>query len=101
MKEIKNTKKLVLFEESIKSGNKIYRLNKEDEKKEKILIYTFIKGNIIYEYEGEKIKTIIIEDTDQFPPFLSSYGYGFSERSLNNFFRYNFNDDKIDTIILS
>jgi hypothetical protein len=101
MIEIKNTEKLILFEESIKSVKKIYRQNKEDEKKEKILIYTFIKGNILYEFEGEKIKKIIIEDTDQFPPFISSYGYGFSERSLHNFFRYNFNDDKIDTIILS
>lgn len=101
MKEIKNTEKLILFEESIKSVKKIYRQNKEDEKKEKILIYTFIKGNILYEFEGEKIKKIIVEDTDQFPPFISSYGYGFSERSLHNFFRYNFNDDKIDTIILS
>lgn len=101
MKEIKNTEKLMLFEESIHSVKKIYRQNKEDEKKEKILIYTFIKGNILYEFEGEKIKKIIIDDTDQFPPFISSYGYGFSERSLNNFFRYNFNDDKIDTIILS
>lgn len=101
MKEIKNTEKLILFEESIKSTRKIYRQNKEDENKEKVLIYTFIKGNIEYEYEGEKIKKIIIEDTDQFPSFISAYGYGFSERSLNNFLRYSFNDDKIDTLILS
>lgn len=100
MKEIKNTEKLILFEESIKSTTKIYRQSKEDENKEKILIYTLSKGNIEYEYEGEKIKKIIIEDTE-FPPFISPYGYGFSERSLNNFFRYNFNDDKIDTITLS
>lgn len=101
MKEVKTTEKLILFEESIKDVKKIYRQNKDDENKEKILIYSFSKGNINYEFEGEKIKKIIIEDSDQFPPFLSQYGYGFSERSLNNFLRYNFNDDKIDTIVLS
>ncbi|MFL9829400.1 Shedu anti-phage system protein SduA domain-containing protein [Flavobacterium sp. ST-87] len=101
MKEIKNTEKLILFEEITKSVKKIYRQNKDDEKKEKFLIYSFIKGNIDYEYDGEKIKKIIIEDSDEFPSFISQYGYGFSERSLNNFFRYKFNDNKIDTIILS
>lgn len=101
MKEFKNTEKLILFEEEKKTFKKVYRQLKEDEKKEKVLIYTINKGNIIYEYEGEKINKIIIEDTDQFPSFISPYGYGFSERSLNNFLRYRFNDDKIDTIVLS
>ncbi len=101
MKEFKNTEKLILFEEEKKTFKKVYRQLKEDEKKEKVLIYTINKGNIIYEYEGEKINKIIIEDTDQFPSFISPYGYGFSERSLNNFLRYSFNDDKIDTIVLS
>lgn len=101
MKELKNTEKLILFEESIKGVKKIYRQNKDDEKKVKTLIYSFVKGNIDYEYDGIQIKKIIIEDSEEFPPFISQYGYGFSERSLNNFLRYNFNDDKIDTIILS
>jgi hypothetical protein len=101
MKEIKNTEKLILFEDSQASIKKIYRQKKDDEKKEKVLIYTINKGNIEYEYEGEKIKKIIIEENTEFPQFISSYGYGFAEKSLNNFFRYSFNDDKIDTIILS
>ena len=101
MKEFKNTEKLILFEESTKDFKKVYRLNKEDESKEKVLIYTLTKGNIVYEYESESIKKIIIEDTQDFPNFISQYGYGFSERSLNNFLRYKFNDNKIDTIVLS
>lgn len=101
MKEIKNTEKLILFEETTKSVKKVFRQNKDDEKNEKVLIYTIEKGNIIYEFESEFVKKIIVENTEEFPSFLSQYGYGFSERSLNNFLRFNFNDDKIDTIVLS
>ena len=101
MKEIKNTEKLILFEETTKSVKKVFRQNKDDEKNEKVLIYTIEKGNIIYEFESEFAKKIIVENTEEFPIFLSQYGYGFSERSLNNFLRFNFNDDKIDTIVLS
>lgn len=101
MKEIKNTEKLIIFEEITKSVKKVYRQNKDDEKKEKVLIYQIDKGNIIYEFESTFVKKIIVENTEEFPTFLSQYGYGFSERSLNNFLRFNFNDDKIDTIVLS
>lgn len=101
MKEIKNTEKLIIFEEITKSVKKVYRQNKDDEKKEKVLIYQIDKGNIIYEFESKFVKKIIVENTEEFPTFLSQYGYGFSERSLNNFLRFNFNDDKIDTIVLS
>jgi len=101
MKEIKNTKKLILFEETKRSIKHIYRQSKEDENKEKILIYSLVKGNIEYVFEGNRIKTIIIEDTDTFPAFISPYGYGFFERSINNFLKYNFDNDKIDTLVLS
>jgi hypothetical protein len=36
MKEIRNTEKLILFEESLKFGKKTYRVNKDDVNKEKI-----------------------------------------------------------------
>lgn len=100
MKEIKNTEKLILFEEIKGSVKSIYRQNKEDATNQLVLIYTLVKGKIIYEYDGEKIKKILIED-DQIPSFISPYGYGFLERSINNFFRFNFDNPEIDTIKLS
>lgn len=100
MKEIKNTEKLILFEETKGSVKSIYRQNKEDETKQLDLIYTLVNGKIIYEYDSEQIKKILIED-DQIPSFISPYGYGFLERSVNNFFRFNFDNPEIDTLKLS
>lgn len=101
MKEIRNTDKLIMFEVETKTSKKIYRQSKEDEKKERLLIYTLLNDKIEYEFAGESIKKIIIQETDEIPTFLSSYGYGFIDKSLNNFFRYKFRDSKIDTLILS
>jgi len=101
MKEIRNTEKLILFEQSSKSIKKIYRVNKDDEKKEKVLIYSYINGDIEYDFEGVVIKKIIIEESDELPVFLSSFGYGFSEKSFNNFFKFKFIEKDVDTIILS
>ncbi len=101
MKEIRNTEKLILYEDQKGAIINIYRQNKEDENKERILIHSFVKGNIECVYEGKSINKIIIEDTNEFPEFLSSFGYGFFERSLNKFFRFKFDNDKIDTLILS
>ncbi|TDO96089.1 Shedu immune nuclease family protein [Flavobacterium sp. 245] len=70
--------------------------------REKILIYKLINGDIEYLYEGLVIKKKkIIEESDELPNFLSSFGYGFSEKIFNNFFKYKFIDINIDTIILS
>ncbi|TDO96083.1 Shedu immune nuclease family protein [Flavobacterium sp. 245] len=101
MKEIRNTEKLILFEESLKSVKKIYRVNKDDVNREKVLIYTYINGGIEYEFEGLLIKKVIIEESADLPLFLSSFGYGFSEKSFNNFFKFKFIDKNIDTISLS
>ncbi|TDO96088.1 hypothetical protein EV145_11261 [Flavobacterium sp. 245] len=38
MKEIRNTEKLILFEESLKSIKNIYRVNKDDAKRKDINI---------------------------------------------------------------
>jgi hypothetical protein len=101
MKQFKETEKLILFEEVNNGIKKIYRQNKDDEEEKKVLIIVYRKGNIEFEFDSETIKKIVIESSDEIPSFLSSYGYGFSEKSLNNFFKYNFSSSHIDKIILS
>lgn len=101
MNEFHETKKLILFEEYDGEIRSIYRQNKEDETETKILIYQELDGDIVYVFEGERIKRIIIEDCSDFPPFISAYGYGFNENSLNYFFRGFSKNDEITTIILS
>jgi hypothetical protein len=101
MKQIKETEKLLIFEEDSDSKKKIYRQSKEDTEAKKILIYSYVKSNIEYEFEGDMIKKIVIENSHGIPDFLSSYGYGFQEKSLNNFFKFSFSSPEIDNIILS
>ncbi|SDF93808.1 protein of unknown function [Pedobacter terrae] len=100
MKEFKNTEKLILYEDSEGGNLKILRERKEDEQKEKVLIYQYLDGNIQYGFEGEKIKEIIIEEADELPSFFSQYGFGFSEKTVNNFFRYSFDHPEVDTLII-
>lgn len=101
MKQIQETKKLLIFEEVKGKITNVYRQNKEDEKKEKILIHSKNGKHIECQFDGEQIKKIIIDDAKDFPSFISSYGYGFNENSLNNFFRYTFKSKEIDTLLLS
>lgn len=101
MKQIQETKKLLLFEEIQGKVISVYRQNKEDEKNEKVLIYKKNGKQIECEFVGEEIKKIIIDNPKDFPFFISPYGYGFSENSLNNFFKYNFKSKEIDTLLLS
>lgn len=100
MKQIKETDKLLIFEEETGAVKKIYRQAKDDAEEKKILIYSYVKSNLEYEFEGETIKKLVIE-SHEIPSFLSSYGYGFQEKSLNNFFRFYFLNSEVDKIILS
>lgn len=101
MKQIQETKKLLIFEEVKGKTINVYRQNKEDETEEKILIYSKNGKNIEYGFEGEQIKKIIIDNDKNFPAFVSPYGYGFSENSLNNFFKYNFTSKEVNTLFLT
>ncbi|MCZ8090143.1 Shedu immune nuclease family protein [Flavobacterium sp.] len=101
MKQIQETKKLLIFEEIKGKVTSIYRQNKEDEKNEKVLIYKRDGKQIEYEFEGEEIKKIIVDNPKDFPNFISPFGYGFSENSLNNFFKYSLKSKEIDTLLLS
>lgn len=101
MKQIQETKKLLIFEEVKGKVTNFYRQNKEDEKNEKVLIYSKNGKNIECRFEGEQIKKIIIDNEKDFPAFISPFGYGFSENSLNNFFRFNFTNKEIDTLFLT
>jgi hypothetical protein len=101
MKQIKETEKLLLFEEETGTTKKIYRQSKEDAEAKKNLIYTYLKSNIEYEFEGVSIKKIVVENSHEIPSFLGAFGYGFQEKSLNNYFKFNFNSAEIDKIVLS
>ncbi len=101
MKQIQETKKLLIFEDIKGKVTSVYRQNKADDKNEKILIYKKNSKQIEYEFEGEEIKKLIIDNINEFPNFISPFGYGFSENSLNNFFKYNFKNKEIDALLLS
>lgn len=101
MKQVQETKKLLIFEEIKGKVTSVYRQNKEDEENEKVFIYSKNGKQIECGFEGEEIKKIIIDNKNEFPSFFSPFGYGFSENSLNSFFKYNFKSKKIDTLLLS
>ena len=63
MKQIQETKKLLIFEDIKGKVTSVYRQNKEDDKNEKILIYKKNSKQIEYEFEGEEIKKLIILKT--------------------------------------
>lgn len=101
MKQTQETKKLLIFEETKGKRTNVYRQSKEDENEEKILIYSKTTKEIEYEFEGEQIKKIIIDDPKDLPSFINPFGFGFSDNSLTNFFRYNFTCNLVNTILLS
>lgn len=101
MKKIRETEKLILYEDAKGGKTKIYRQHKEDENEEKIHIYTIDNDTITYNFEGNTVKNIIIDNQKKIPTSLNYYGYGFNNKSINNFFRYKFSDKRITSIELS
>ena len=83
MKIIKETKKLKLFSEKKDEETIFYREHKE-EKDSLTPIYTIKNDNIIYKYQE---KEIIFKNYKKLPKLINSYGYGFTNISVEYFFR--------------
>lgn len=101
MKQIIETNKLLIFEEIKGTKTILYRQRKDDEKKELIEIYQVKNNTYNYPFEGKSINEIIFKDFDELPSLISKFGYGFDEKSLNNFFRYKFDHPTITTLVIS
>ncbi|MGC6430315.1 MAG: Shedu immune nuclease family protein [Jejuia sp.] len=102
MKEqFQETKKLILFEEKVGGKKVVYRQHKEDEEKEFVKIYEQKGKDYFFDYDGQTIKQIELRDFEEIPYLFSSFGYGFSDNTVNSFFRYQFDDKRINKIIIS
>jgi hypothetical protein len=99
-KQFLETKKLILFEEKLQDKVIVYRQHKEDEEKEFFKIYEKKGRNYFFGFEGEVIKEIELRDFKEIPFLFSGFGYGFSDHTLNNFFRYQFDDKRINKIVI-
>ena len=95
------TKKLLLFEETVGDKKIVYRQHKEDEEKEFVKIYEQKGKDYFFNYDGQSINQIELRDFDEIPYLFSSFGYGFSDNTVNSFFRYQFDDKRISKIIIS
>lgn len=102
MKEqIRETKKLILFEKKVGDKKIVYRQHKEDEEKKHVKIYEQKGKDYFFDYDGKTIKQIELRDFEEIPYLFSSFGYGFSDNTVNSFFKYQFDDDRINKIIIS
>jgi len=102
MKEqFQETKKLILFEEKVGDKKIVYRQHKEDEEKEFVKIYEQKGKDYFFDYDGQTIKQIELRDFEEIPYLFSSFGYGFSDNTVNSFFRNQFDDKRINKIIIS
>jgi hypothetical protein len=100
MKLIRETDKLLLYTERKNGVFSLYRQNKEDEEKTYIKIYEQKRKTIHYVFDGNSIKELVFPNSKELPKFISPFGFGFLERSLNNFFRFKFEDDNIRRIVI-
>lgn len=97
---LQETKKLILYEEIKGNTTTVFRQHKEDETKELVPIYKRANGKLTYFFEGNSVKEVIFEGFEDLPSIVSSFGYGFEDRSISNFFRYKL-EDGIKKIIIS
>ncbi|MFV9482257.1 Shedu immune nuclease family protein [Christiangramia sp. ASW11-125] len=95
------TKKLKLFEDVKKGKRIVYRQHKEDENEEKVKIYEQTNSDYTFYFEGDQIKTIELKGYDEIPSIISEFGYGFQDNTLNRFFRYQFDDKRVNNIVIS
>lgn len=95
------TKKLILFEEKIGDKKVIYRQHKEDENKEFVKIYEQKNKDYFFGFDGQTIKSIELRGFEEIPFLFSGFGYGFQDNTLNNFFKFQFNDKRVNKIVIS
>jgi hypothetical protein len=95
------TKKLILFEEKIGNKKIVYRQHKEDEAKEFVKIYEQKDKDYFFDFDGQTIKSIELRDFKEIPYLYSGFGYGFSDNTLNNFFKYQFDDKRVNKLVIS
>jgi len=100
MNQIKETDKLLLFEEISGSVKKYYRQHKEKEE-EPVLIYEYSSNKFTVQFDGEVIKLVILEGFSELPSFINHYGYGFDDRGINNFFKAHLKDNRFEKLIIS
>lgn len=87
-KKIKENKRFVLSREKRDSSYVYFRLDKESKTEEEI--YTLSGNQISYNFGGEKVKTLIFDGFDEVPKIAADLGFGFVNKSINNFFKYKF-----------
>jgi len=101
MNQIQETKSLLIFEEIKGSSKLIYRQHKEDETEEKVFIYKVDGDTYEYEFDGDAIKKIVFEGFRDLPDIIIPFGYGFQEKSLQNFFKYRITGDQINKLVIT
>ncbi len=101
LKIINDTPKLIIYQSTFKDKSVFYREHKEDENHEKIKIYEKSNGKFILPFEGESIKEIIIEGFEDLPISINKFGYGFRNKFVNIFFKYKFEDNIINKLVIS
>jgi hypothetical protein len=95
------TKKLNLFRENVGDKTIVYRQHKEDESMEFVKIYEQKENDYLFDFDGQSIKQIELRSFEELPYLFSSFGYGFRDKAINNFFRYQFEDKRVNKIIIS
>ena len=101
MVKLYETPKLILSEETVGDTKILYRQHKSDEKATQTKIYEVKDDTITYSFDGTVIKSIMFEGFDELPGYMNKYGYGFNDRILNTFFKFQFDDTRINKLRIS
>ncbi|MCA8833459.1 MAG: DUF4263 domain-containing protein [Proteobacteria bacterium] len=76
----------------VANGYVYYRLDKENKKAGQTEIYRQVGNTFIIPFEGDKIRQLELEGFDDFDSIpwavISILGFGFSNKAINNFFRF-------------
>ena len=76
----------------VANGYVYYRLDKENKKAGQTEIYRQVGNTFIIPFEGDKIRQLELEGFDDFDNIpwavISILGFGFSNKAINNFFRF-------------
>lgn len=102
MNLIQETPKLQIFKKQTSKKEIFYRLHKEDENKEYVIIYEKIDDTFIYplgDADGS-IRKIIFIGFEELPAIVNRFGYGFEEVAMNKFFKYSFRSSRYDKIVV-
>lgn len=97
---IYESEKMTVWFQEKNNVHEYFRQFKDPKNSEEIEIYKIYEDKIVYHFDGVSISKITIIGKNEIPACLSKYGFGFSEKYVNYYFKNKVESDLFSELVI-